>query len=96
MDVERTRWRRLRDEVLSRDGRRCRYCDGPADAVDHVVPVSAGGPTEADNLVAACQSCNSRKGDTRPEDLLATLYEHGIYSRGDLEAALQRASEPRG
>jgi 5-methylcytosine-specific restriction endonuclease McrA len=57
-------WRRLRVEVLERDGWRCAYCGRPAEAVDHVVPASRGGDFyDPDNLVAACRSCNSRKGD---------------------------------
>lgn len=51
---------------------RCSYCGvnmtlslgQPNTATrDHVVPRSAGGPTEAWNIVAACSCCNSRKGD---------------------------------
>ncbi len=30
-------------------------------AVDHVVPRSAGGPTDLDNLALACASCNAHK-----------------------------------
>lgn len=55
-------WRNLRRQVLDRDGHICRYCDGPADSVDHVFPRVKGGLTVEDNLVAACRSCNSRKG----------------------------------
>lgn len=57
---------RLRFEILTRDGFRCRYCGrGEADAVvlhlDHVRPVADGGASTIDNLVAACQECNSGK-----------------------------------
>lgn len=63
--------------VLTRDGHRCRYC-GRGDVkigLDHVVPLSApvtSGRTRedeaiwrngADNLVACCKPCNSRKGN---------------------------------
>jgi hypothetical protein len=30
--------------------------------LDHVVPVSRGGTSDATNLVACCASCNARKG----------------------------------
>lgn len=30
--------------------------------LDHVVAESAGGPTDAENIVLACRSCNRRKG----------------------------------
>jgi 5-methylcytosine-specific restriction endonuclease McrA len=31
--------------------------------VDHVMPVTAGGPDHIDNYVLCCKSCNSRKGN---------------------------------
>jgi len=35
--------------------------------IDHVVPVSKGGPKEdPNNCVIACQGCNSRKADKMP------------------------------
>ena len=55
-------WRELKADVLQRDGHVCRYCGGEADSADHVFPRSRGGLTVERNLVAACRSCNSRKG----------------------------------
>ena len=55
-------YRTNRRLVLQRDGWRCAYCGGPADTVDHLVPYSRSGDNAMDNLVAACRSCNSRKG----------------------------------
>src|SRR5688500_15528955 len=40
------------------------YDDQPC--VDHVVPRTLGGPTELDNLVLSCRSCNSRKLNKLP------------------------------
>lgn len=45
--------------VLRRDGYTCRYCGDVATTADHLVPVSQGGPSTDDNLVAACLHCNS-------------------------------------
>lgn len=57
--------KRLRYEVLRRDGHACRYCGASAPdvklTVDHVVPVALGGGDESANLVTACASCNSGK-----------------------------------
>lgn len=39
----------------------CAYCGAPAEGVDHIVPVAAGGDGFASNLTAACHSCNSSK-----------------------------------
>src|SRR6266576_178252 len=54
----------LRKEVWRRDKGACRYCgwcSGPRH-LDHVLPVSLGGRSEACNLVVACRSCNLSKG----------------------------------
>jgi 5-methylcytosine-specific restriction endonuclease McrA len=47
-------------------GGRCWLCGESANAMDHVKPLSAGGPHWASNLRPVCTSCNSRKGDTWP------------------------------
>ncbi len=52
-----------RSGVLRRDGRRCAYCAGRADTVDHVVPRSRGGGHSWENCVACCHRCNTRKAD---------------------------------
>lgn len=45
-------------------GHRCAYCGEKKPLTqDHVVPVSKGGHHTASNIVPACQSCNSSKGD---------------------------------
>ena len=56
-------WRRVRRQVLERDGHQCRIrgpkCRGTATDVDHVVPVPDGGATyDPNNLRAACHTCN--------------------------------------
>jgi 5-methylcytosine-specific restriction endonuclease McrA len=51
--------------VFLRDAGTCAYCGArPAKpTVDHIVPRSLGGTSEAANLCTACPSCNSRKKD---------------------------------
>ena len=52
----------LRAAVIVRDGGRCRRCHATRNLeVDHIVPVSRGGPTEEDNLETLCRRCNRRK-----------------------------------
>lgn len=52
--------------VLQRDEMTCQYCGRTLSTksltLDHVVPRSHGGRTTWDNVVAACQKCNQRKG----------------------------------
>jgi 5-methylcytosine-specific restriction endonuclease McrA len=69
-----TRWRFgsgppwSRAGVLTRDERRCAYCGRVATTVDHVWPRSRGGRNTWKNTVAACESCNQRKGDRTPAE----------------------------
>jgi len=60
--------RRLRQEILSKADHRCVYCGRPATVVDHVTPLSRGGHSLRDNLVASCVQCNSSKGDRRLDE----------------------------
>ena len=58
----------LRVRVVERANDRCEYCQleqARQEAtfhVDHIVPVSAGGPNQIENLALACVSCSLRKG----------------------------------
>ncbi len=56
---------RLRLKVYYRDKFSCRYCrsSGCMLTLDHVLPF---GPDSALNLVTACVSCNSKKGQRTP------------------------------
>jgi hypothetical protein len=58
--------KRLRFEVLARDGFRCQYCGLGSNAtglhIDHVIAVANGGSNERDNLITACIDCNLGKG----------------------------------
>lgn len=52
-----------RTNLLARDNHRCAYCPARATTIDHVVPRSKGGLHRWENVVAACERCNGRKGD---------------------------------
>jgi hypothetical protein len=58
---------RLRLQVYCRDSFACRYCGAAGEqlTLDHVKP---GGPDSALNLVTACASCNSQKGQRTPAE----------------------------
>ena len=56
-------WRELRLKILARDANTCTYCGAEAKHVDHIIPVSAGGTDDPENLTAACARCNLAKKD---------------------------------
>lgn len=79
---------RLRYEVLRRDNYTCRYCGIYAPfarlVVDHVTPRKHGGQDVMDNLVTACDPCNSGKSAAMPEGwLVAEVAERSREWRGD-------------
>ena len=53
--------------LFNRDSWKCQYCGQElvysAITVDHVIPVSKGGPTTWQNCVAACKPCNKKKAN---------------------------------
>jgi 5-methylcytosine-specific restriction endonuclease McrA len=61
-------------EILRRDNYTCQYCGRNTGAltIDHVIPRSRGGQHTWNNVVAACPSCNHRKGGR-------TLEESGMH-----------------
>lgn len=82
--------------VLTRDQETCQYCGVQpgrhALTLDHVVPRVRGGRTVWENVVAACASCNHRKGGRTPEEAGMKLLRaprqprhHGFSLRADLE-----------
>ncbi len=57
----------LRALVFARAAGRCEYCHLPGEGqvgrfpVDHILPRTAGGPTDLENLALACHHCNAHK-----------------------------------
>jgi 5-methylcytosine-specific restriction endonuclease McrA len=66
----RPRVKLTRREVFRRDNYTCQYCGRhvPDLTVDHVQPRHMGGQHIWTNVVAACPSCNHRKGGRRLEE----------------------------
>lgn len=93
--------KRLRYEILRRDGHRCKYCGRAAPevklTVDHVVPETLGGTDKPDNLVAACSECNSGKSATPPDaPLIAGAAEDQVRWALAMNTVVeQRAAELR-
>ena len=50
--------------IYKRDRNTCQYCGATTKlTIDHVVPRSRGGDASWENLVVACSSCNTKKGN---------------------------------
>ena len=63
-------------ERIEEQGYMCFYCSRPLEDdyhIDHYVPVSRGGGSEIDNLVASCPACNLSKGDKDPDDYMTKI-----------------------
>ena len=71
----RPRVKLTRREVFRRDNYTCQYCgrhDTPL-TVDHILPKHLGGQHIWTNVVAACPSCNHRKGGRRLDEVQMNL-----------------------
>lgn len=93
--------RRLRFEILRRDGHTCRYCGAQAPdvplTVDHVIPRVLGGSDDPNNLVTACRDCNAGKTSIAPDQQTVEAIQQRI---ADVDAAsllfgraMERAAE---
>lgn len=64
---KKTQVRFSKSNLFLRDQFECLYCNHQFArsnlTLDHVIPLSKGGKTGWDNIVAACQKCNGAKGD---------------------------------
>lgn len=57
-----------RHNLYRRDGFACGYCGSKHDlTIDHIVPRAQGGRHIWTNLITACRSCNTQKGNRTPE-----------------------------
>ena len=78
---------KLSKELFIRDGGLCTYCNGLAIEIDHVVPVSWGGPTIPSNLVCCCHRCNSKKknrSDTIGQEMVTAGLFHLMRQGEDI------------
>tara|TARA_Y100000588_G_C14171488_1_gene889357 strand:- start:671 stop:1192 length:522 start_codon:yes stop_codon:yes gene_type:complete len=59
-----------RKNILKRDNHTCQYCSisSVPMTVDHIIPKQRGGEDTWYNLVAACVSCNTKKGSRTPRE----------------------------
>lgn len=75
-----------RREVFTRDRNTCQYCGTVSRdlTIDHVIPKHRGGRHEWENLVAACRSCNHRKGSKTVAEARMRLLKEPRAPRADV------------
>jgi 5-methylcytosine-specific restriction endonuclease McrA len=78
-----------RREIFRRDNHTCQYCGNTKHlTLDHVIPRSKGGTHTWDNVLTACEKCNSCKGDR-------LLHETGMLLKPNLKhRCIQRSPLP--
>lgn len=72
-EQNRIRQQRKREKdkrVLLTEHRKCVYCGGEGNTVDHVIPKSKGGDESPDNTVYCCLQCNMEKTNDTVENFL--------------------------
>lgn len=81
---------KVRYEILSRDGFRCRACgqavtNGAKLQIDHKIPVDWGGTNQIDNLETLCEECNAGKKawtkTTPTEKMREIMFEQTVEKR---------------
>jgi 5-methylcytosine-specific restriction endonuclease McrA len=69
----------------------CPYCGEPMKTstlnLDHIVPLSKGGAHSKDNVIACCESCNSKKGSKSIHDWLMEVPNNRLKELKEILAA---------
>jgi hypothetical protein len=77
--------------ILRRESHKCFYCLSALSTsnhvIEHVLSRPAGDNTYR-NLVAACVSCNNRKGSKLADEFMRSLYREGYLSSEEFESRL--------
>ncbi len=75
-----SRWRKIREMVLKRDGC-CQLCGQTEGSmhIDHVIPKRLNGSDELWNLRQLCQTCNLSKGGRFFEEKKTPPTLHGLF-----------------
>ena len=74
------KWRKIREQIIRRDGC-CQMCGSDERlSVDHIVPRTLGGDDNPNNLQVLCSSCNSSKGGRLFDRAATPPTLHGLFS----------------
>lgn len=88
-----------RDAIVARDGAQCVWCSALFAAnnratTEHLIARAKGGPSWAENEVAACRRCNRERGHASPVQWLDELKARGREPQDALiTAALSRLAD---
>ena len=85
----------VRDYVFQRDDHKCVDCSSPENLeIDHILPVSRGGESVAENLALRCRSCNRSKRTRTPEEhaehIATQQSSNSLHSGGALARSQQK------
>lgn len=71
--------------ILARDGNTCVFCTAAITedtfVLDHLLPVAKGVTNRKHNLVAACEVCNRRRGESEPIVFLRDNYRQQLITQ---------------
>jgi hypothetical protein len=84
-----------RSMIYKRDGYKCQYCNQTRRlTIDHVIPKSKGGGESFNNLVVACSSCNTKKGNKLLEHTNMKLLRKPRAPRNMIEFHIMSSNNP--
>jgi len=74
--------KRYRQSIYEAWDCKCGYCGDEATSIDHIVPRFRSGSSNRNNLIPACQSCNSNKASHKMEEWYA---KQSFYDENQLK-----------
>ena len=84
-----------RSMIYKRDNHTCQYCGATKHlTIDHVIPRCRGGGDTWENLVVACSSCNTKKGNTLLEQTGMRLTRQPRAPYNKIQFALNKSNVP--
>lgn len=84
-----------KNAIYKRDGNKCQYCGATKHlTIDHIIPRSKGGGDHWHNLVVACSTCNTKKGDKYLEHSGLKLMKQPKAPTNKIQFALLESSNP--
>jgi 5-methylcytosine-specific restriction endonuclease McrA len=84
-----------RSMIYKRDSYTCQYCGAKTRlTIDHVIPRCRGGGDTWENLVVACSSCNTKKGNTLLEQTGMKLVRQPRAPYNKIQFALNKTNVP--